>query len=222
VEIDYWRQADLVLPDELPRVTVIGVGGIGSFVVLALAKMGCQHITAYDPDTVESHNIPNQLYKIADIGKLKCSAAKQLVAEFTNVDLLYDNLLMDKSIIGVLQLNGVVISGVDSMAARKDIWNQIKYKPAISLYIDARAGADVSRIYSLNPCDPDHIEWYESSALYDDSEALEVPCTARAIIYNGFAVAALIASQVKKFAKHEKVVKEIIMDFKTLILMTTD
>jgi len=115
---------------------------------------------------------------------------------------------------------GVLVSGVDSMAARKEIWDQIKMKPAVQLYIDARMGAEVARIHSINPCDPDHIKWYEET-LYDDKDAVEEPCTARAIIYNGFMIAAFIAGQVKKFAKHEDLPKEIIFDMKTLILMTS-
>ena len=56
--------------------------------------------------------------------------------------------------------------------------------------------------------------------LYDDADAVEAPCTARAIIYNGFAIAALIASQVKKWSKTEELKREIIFDLKTLALIT--
>jgi hypothetical protein len=81
-------------------------------------------------------------------------------------------------------------------------------------------GGEVARIYSINPCDPDDIEFYESM-LYDDAEATELRCTARAIIYNVFIIAGLIANQVKKFARAEKVVREIIFDLKTLTFTVT-
>ena len=58
----YWRQTDIVDADRLAElpVTVIGAGATGSFITLALAKMGVRHITVYDDDTVEEHNLPNQ------------------------------------------------------------------------------------------------------------------------------------------------------------------
>ena len=59
----YWRQLDIVNIDKLQvPIIVVGAGAIGSFVTLALAKMGCGNITSYDMDTVEEHNLPNQFY----------------------------------------------------------------------------------------------------------------------------------------------------------------
>jgi len=215
-ESRYWRQMDIVRPDELPAVTVIGAGGIGSFTLLALAKMGVTELTVFDADRVEEHNLPNQLYSITDIGLPKVEAARSLGAMFSDANVygIMGNVTKELD----YKFEGVVVSGVDSMASRKEIWSKVKMKGAVQLYVDARMGAEVARIHSINPCDPDHIKWYEST-LYDDKDAIEEPCTSRAIIYNGFMIAALIASQVKKFAKHESLVKEIIMDMKTLILM---
>jgi len=56
--------------------------------------------------------------------------------------------------------------------------------------------------------------------LYPDEQAQELPCTARAIIYNTFMIAALISNQVKKFARGEEFPKEIICDMKNLLLFT--
>jgi|WetSurMetagenome_2_1015567.scaffolds.fasta_scaffold01396_26 hypothetical protein len=210
----FWRQVDIVLPEELPAVTVIGAGGIGSFTLLALAKMGCQRLTVFDDDKVEDHNLPNQLYGTDDIGLYKVDAADEVCFVLANTKIYPVPVKFSTQ-----QIEGVVISGVDSMTSRKDVWKQIKHNVKVPLYIEARMGAEVSRIHSVNPCDPDHVEWYEST-LYSDDDAVEAPCTARAIIYNGFAIAALIANQVKKFAKREEVYKEIIFDLKTLTLMT--
>ena len=212
--LDYWRQTSIVTPDELPAVTVIGAGGIGSFTLLALAKMGVTRIIAFDDDKVESHNVPNQLYGLDSIGQHKVYAAAELCRVLAGV---FIEQMAFK--LGEYPTEGVVVSGVDSMSSRKDIWDRVKYKAAIPLYIEARMGAEVSRIQSVNPCDPDQCEWYEST-LYSDEDAIEAPCTERAIIYNGFAIAALIANQVKKFAKHEELFKEIIFDLKTLTLLT--
>jgi hypothetical protein len=215
--IDFWRQTDLVTPDELPAVTVIGAGGIGSFTLLALAKMGVKDLTAIDPDMVERHNIPNQLYGEGMFGNAKVAAAKELCEQLASVDIYTYQDKFDDS--HAASIDKVVVSGVDSMASRKEIWALIKGNAYVDLYIEARMGAEVSRINSINPCNAEDVEWYETT-LYDDKDAMPEPCTARAIIYNGFAIAALIASQVKKWAKQETVVKEIIFDMKTLTLVT--
>jgi hypothetical protein len=215
--VEYWRQLDIVKPEEFPHVTVVGVGGIGSFTVLALAKMGVQHMTVYDPDTVENHNVPNQLYRISDIGALKARAISQVCEQFTGYFPACFNVKIARD--SAPSLSSIVVSGVDSMAARKEIWELVKYQVSVPLYVEARMGAEVMRIHSVHPCDPDEVKWYETT-LYDDAQALQEPCTARAIIYTGFAIAAFIASQVKKHVKGEPLMKEIIFDMKTLTLLT--
>lgn len=212
--MDFWRQQGIVTPEVLPPVTVIGAGGIGSFTLLALAKMGCTNLTVYDDDKVEDHNLPNQLYGPFHKGHTKVNAAYEICYNLAAVNVTQ----VGSKFSGVVD-NGVVVSGVDSMEARKEIWLMLKMKPAVTLYIEARMGAEVSRIYSVNPTDPSDIEYYEGM-LYDDKYAIEAPCTERAIIYNGFSIAALIANNVKKFAKREEVPLEIIFDLKTLTLIT--
>ncbi|MBI3954364.1 MAG: ThiF family adenylyltransferase [Chloroflexi bacterium] len=214
--MDFWRQQDIVSSDELDvPIVVIGAGGIGSPTVLALAKMGCTQLTVYDDDLVESHNIPNQLFLLDDIGRPKVEALAHLVQGFTGTSIR----TVQERVAGQ-RLQGIVISGVDTMSSRHDIWQRsIKYKPQVRLYVDARMGAEVCRIYSINPVDPDDVRLYEET-LYTDEEATEEPCTARSIIYNVFGIAALIGNQVKKHAKGEEMAKEIIFDLKTLLLLT--
>ena len=57
----YERQKDIITPEELKRtINIVGLGGIGSWTSLYLAKMGCQHLVLIDPDTVEEHNLASQ------------------------------------------------------------------------------------------------------------------------------------------------------------------
>ena len=60
----FHRQLDIIPLERLQKaqVTVIGAGAVGSFTTFTLAKMGIGKITVYDHDTVELHNIPNQLF----------------------------------------------------------------------------------------------------------------------------------------------------------------
>jgi hypothetical protein len=114
-----------------------------------------------------------------------------------------------------------VVSGVDSMAARKNLWwKAIRHRAGIPLYLDGRLGAELCRLYAIRPFDPDDVRCYEKS-LYEDSQAMVPTCTAAAIIYTGFAIASLMADQVKKFATAESLAREIFYDLKTLTLVTT-
>ena len=210
--MDLSRQQDLIDPDQLDvPITVVGCGGIGSFVVLTLAKMGCRALTVYDDDRVEPHNIPNQAYRLADVGRLKVEALAELVREVAGAPLA---IRTDR--VRGQRLQGVVVTAVDTMAARHEIWLQgIRHRAGVPLYVDARMGAEVARVLTVRPADPDDIRRYEAS-LYTDEEAVNLPCTAQAIVYTGFSVAGLVAGQIKKFLTGEPLKGELILDHKTM------
>ena len=212
---DYWRQLDIVSSEELAfPITLVGVGGIGSPVAMALVKMGCSQIALYDPDCVEVHNLPNQMYRMNDIGKPKVEALAGLLAQFGTA-----RIDMHQQQVADQPLRGVVISAVDSMASRQAIWRGcVRYKPAVPLYVDARMGAELCRVFTLNPTDPEEVRAYEAT-LHDDSDAVEDVCTAQAIIYNTFAVAALVANQVKRYARGEELEPDVLFDLATLTLL---
>lgn len=214
--MDFWRQMDLVMPDDFNKynVTIIGVGGIGSPTALALSKMGVEKITVYDDDMVEKHNLPNQMYRIIDLDKPKVEGTSDICKDFSGLTIKACKEKFEKQ-----SINGIVISGVDTMKSRSDIWKRMKYNPMVNLYIDARMGAEVCLICAVKPCDPDDIKWYEKT-LFTDDKASEEPCTAKSIIYNTFTIAGLISSQVKKFVKAQQFPREIIFDLKTLTFIS--
>jgi tRNA A37 threonylcarbamoyladenosine dehydratase len=64
------------------RVAVFGVGGVGSFTVEALARLGVGHLTLVDPDEVAESNINRQLIALhSNIGKYKVDAARERVLD---------------------------------------------------------------------------------------------------------------------------------------------
>jgi molybdopterin/thiamine biosynthesis adenylyltransferase len=65
------------------RVGLIGMGGIGSNVALALAELGVGHVVAVDFDKVELSNLNRQvLYSTPEIGELKAVVAARRVRAF--------------------------------------------------------------------------------------------------------------------------------------------
>jgi molybdopterin/thiamine biosynthesis adenylyltransferase len=215
--MEFLRQLDLVAPSALETpVHLIGCGGIGSFAALALGKLGCTRIHLYDDDRVEEHNLPNQLFRVSDVGRPKAAALAEILELFTG---LRPQVCLRR--VEGERLQGIVVSGVDTMIARKTIWRRsVRYRAGIPLYLDGRLGAEICRIYAVRPTDPEDIRCYEQS-LYADGQAAPLSCTAAAIIYTGFAVASLLADEVKKFATGESVAREIIYDLKTLTLLAS-
>lgn len=123
-KMDFWRQLDVVSPENFAnlRVAVIGAGGIGSPATLALAKMGVQHIQVYDDDSVELHNLPNQLYRFSDLGSAKVEGLAEICSDFAGVKIQANQERFDGR---NHQLPEIIVSGVDTMASRKEIWQRV-------------------------------------------------------------------------------------------------
>jgi molybdopterin/thiamine biosynthesis adenylyltransferase len=173
---------------------MIGCGGIGSFTALGLAKLGVPNLTFLDPDYVEDHNVPNQLFapdEISENKALACANMVQVHNEFASVD-YHPSKGEDME-----KYEGLVISGLDSMDARKEIWEQcIKLKPRVPLYIDARLSGQFIIAYAVNPCKTSDIKSYELT-LHSDEEAEDISCTERGIIDVGLQVASLLTRLVR-------------------------
>ncbi|WP_424534048.1 ThiF family adenylyltransferase [Sphaerisporangium viridialbum] len=58
-------------------VMVLGMGGLGGWIALLLARLGVRHIVGVDPDHIELSNLHRQaLYGRSDVGRLKVDAAE--------------------------------------------------------------------------------------------------------------------------------------------------
>lgn len=67
------------------RIAVFGLGGVGSYVVEALARCGVGSLILVDPDRVSLTNINRQLYALqSTIGKQKTEIAKMRVQDICN------------------------------------------------------------------------------------------------------------------------------------------
>jgi len=203
----FWRQMDICPPDSLKfPITVIGAGAIGSAVVLCLAKMGCSKITVFDPDALEPHNVPNQVCKPSCVGRKKVEALAELVKDLCDVEITP----RPTRYVGQ-PLKGVVIAAVDNMDTRSLVWRKVRGSPSVDRLIDARMGAEVGRVHTVRPCDPDAAPAYEQT-LYPSAEAEQLPCSARAIVYCPTALAAVVAGLVKRHALGQPVPAEVFLD----------
>lgn len=207
--MDFRRQSDVLDQRRLAEIpfTVIGAGAVGSFVTLSLAKMGAARIRVYDDDVVEAHNLPNQWYRLADLGRNKVDALADLVFAMTGVRIE----TVGERFSGA-PASEVTLCCVDSMDVRIGLWKALRPRP--TLYIDARMGAEVGTVRCVGPFG----SWYEDS-LYPSREAFRAPCTAKATMYCASGLAAFVAAQVAAYASGRPVKQELTVDFRNGALL---
>ena len=64
------------------HICVVGIGGVGSWVVEALARTGIQHLTLIDGDDISRSNMNRQCHTLeSTIGKMKVAVMKQRVLD---------------------------------------------------------------------------------------------------------------------------------------------
>lgn len=193
------RQFDIISESKLnQRITVIGAGAIGSFVVLSLVKMGFSNLIVYDFDEVSVENMNCQWFRFSDIGKKKVVALRDLIFDFTRemIEIVPERYVAQK-------LSGIVISSVDSMAVRENIWNQVKKSLGVSWFIDPRMASEYALNYVMNPKDEADRATYEKT-LYSDKDAIAEPCTRKATMYTATMIAGHVAKQVKDVVMDQK------------------
>lgn len=210
----FHRQLGIVDPLKLEglRVAIIGAGATGSMTALMLAKMGVGYIKIWDMDKVEQHNLPNQFHPESSRGMNKAESLAKVAVDFGALDVEF----VPEEFKAGMELDvDIVIMAVDSMVARKDIYEKsIKNKYRVKQIIDPRIGGESYRVYTFRPTDPIAQLSYEKT-LYLKTE--DVPCTERSIIYNVGIVAGYVALSVKRYITEEEMPFEILGDIRNLM-----
>lgn len=232
---DFQRQLDILPPSALVYpVTFIGLGGIGSWVSYIVYKMGFSRIVLWDNDRVERHNFPSQHYGSEDIGELKTDAMViQLKGSLGEETVIVIETKAEEFTSGD-DLEGVVISGVDSMKSRSEIWQSVlRNRNFVPLYIDGRIGIQWSEeeggvtgewieVFTVVPARLKDREFYEGN-LFSDEEAEPLRCTAQAVAYIGPLIAGFMASNLKKWVMCQPYPRHRLYDVLTeeMILVTS-
>jgi molybdopterin/thiamine biosynthesis adenylyltransferase len=220
-EINYHRQLDIFNPAEQEniKIHIIGCGGIGSFLAYDLAMLGlAENLVLWDNDTVEDHNIPNQNFLIEHIGMSKCAALADFINRKTGVKpKIKERFFTEDSHI----LDGIVVLCTDNIDSRKLVYNDVKDRENVKAIIDGRLGGESFVIYTTVLDSTIERESYEQT-FFDASETAELPCTAKAIIYVGAYIGALMTKQVKDVICGESHVHKIQIDIKNRVIMYND
>jgi hypothetical protein len=184
----FLRQLEIADPSRFKDkpITVIGAGGIGAATVIALAKTGFENITVYDFDTIEEHNLPNQLLPIW-VGEQDTLKWAKTTALFHLVHDLADISITPKYERYTDQpLGEIVISAVDSLEVRRSIWAQAQQSMDTLFFLDGRMAITSMDLYAIDMLNEEAVASYEQSLT---GKAEELPCTARATMFNSFIIA---------------------------------
>ena len=202
---------------------IIGTGAIGSFVAMALSKMGFTDICTWDPDKIEEHNIANQMFPVDSVGMKKAIATRAMVKQFSGTDISTLSLKasgnsisrqLDALYRGKMQ---IVILAVDSLDTRKAIAECLYMRPDMAI-VDARMGALTYRVMGLQTNLAADWGPYRNTFVAD-SLAVQEPCGQKSIIYTVLGVAAEICSFVHRIVMSPSynfdIPNPVVFDYKT-------
>ena len=163
-------------------IILAGIGGIGSWLTLLLARLKPASMFIYDDDVVEEANMSGQLYSQSDINSLKVVALASMIRNYTN----YNNIFaIDEKFTNESEASDIMICGFDNMEARNIFFNKwVDHVQAKTererkncLFIDGRLAAEEFQILCIKVDDEYNINRYSKEFLFSDEEADETICS---------------------------------------------
>ncbi len=114
---------------------VIGCGAIGSHVCEQLTRLGITEVHIYDFDTVEAHNITNQMFCDSDIGMSKVDACEAAMKAINPEITVYKH---PEGLTPPYVINGICILCVDNIDLRREIVKANQFNPNCAAFLDFR------------------------------------------------------------------------------------
>lgn len=142
------RSEEILNLDKILNKTIhiVGCGATGSHLAIQLVKLGANKLILWDFDTVEEHNLTNQIWETEDIGKPKVNALIEKILKI-NPEIPNKNLI-NKGKWENEFLEGIVFCCVDSMELRKEIYEINAYNKSIKVMFDPRLGSTTGSVYT--------------------------------------------------------------------------
>ena len=122
-------------------VGVAGLGGLGSSVAIALARMGVGTLILVDFDVIEPSNLNRQQYVLSNLGQLKTEALANIIEKINpNVRVIIKTVLLDENnIFSVFQPVTIAVECLDTSKAKATFINTIS-RSLPDIYIVAASG----------------------------------------------------------------------------------
>lgn len=212
--MDLSKSYEFFQPDKLDgRVHIIGCGSVGSTLAENLARFGVEDMVLYDFDTVEPHNLANQMFTVSDVGELKTEAVAKIVRAI-NPDC---KLKLVSSGWDGQRLAGYVFLAVDSIELRRKIVEASRENSYIKAMFDFRTRLIDAQHYAADWSDEKSVENFYNSMDFSHEEALkETPVSACKITLGVAPTVRMIvaagAANFVNFVKGEPLKKLILVD----------
>lgn len=180
MSVSFLRHAGWFGPEDAKTLSIIGVGATGSWIGLLAAKMGFHKLQVWDGDFVEDHNLPNQIYESRHVGQSKVDAFEDVLKQFNPAIQIekhnrYFATEHDKEL---LNTEGPLVLTVDTMAARKDIYESFYLNWKVNKVFETRLGFDYGELNVIDNMNTNVLKEWRSS-LRSDEEIPDGPCNMR-------------------------------------------
>lgn len=130
------------------RIHIVGCGSVGSTVAENLARSGVVNMTLWDFDTVEAHNLANQMFRFADVGRPKVEALADILSEI-NPDIEKTLTLKPKGWNGE-SMSGFIFLCVDNIELRQKIVKAHMENMYVKAVFDFRTGLKDAQHYAAD------------------------------------------------------------------------
>ena len=118
------------------RIHILGCGSVGSTIAENLARCGITKMTLWDFDTVEEHNIVNQMFTSEHVGQNKAEALRDMLRSINPE--IGDELKVETKGWHGKMLSGYVFLAIDSIEIRRDFVEKHMDSPLIKAVFDIR------------------------------------------------------------------------------------
>lgn len=147
--MDLSKSYDFFQPEkDTARIHIVGCGSVGSTLAENLARCGVTKMTLWDFDTVEAHNIVNQMFRQQDVGKPKVEALKDILTDI-NPEIKDDVELKPKGWEGKL-MSGYIFLCVDNIELRRTIVEKHMDSPYVKAVFDFRTLLESAQHYAAD------------------------------------------------------------------------
>lgn len=177
-------------------ITLAGLGGIGSWTAIHIARLNPKQIVLWDPDYIEMANLSGQLFSLSDVGCDKTNVIRRQIARYAKY------FAVDAYVSKFSTPTEIVICGFDNMEARKTAYGVWKkefqnYKPGV--FIDARLSAEQLQIFTIGGGDEYSQKKYEKEWLFTDKDAEQTVCSYKQTSFCAAIIGGLITNSLVNY-----------------------
>lgn len=190
------------------RVTLAGLGGIGSYVAFLLSRLKPDEIIMYDYDIVEEANMSGQLYNRGDIGESKVTAITDMMHNYS--DFFRITALTERFTV-FSDATDIMICGFDNMEARRVFYtkwsNRVEALPEEDrkhcLFIDGRLAAEEFQVLCIRGDDTYNMSRYSREWLFSDSQADSTQCSYKQTTFMANMIGSIIVNLFVNFCAND-------------------